>query len=264
MMNYNKIRKLLNEGRPSTATRLSSTWPFYTECVGVTGNFDYIEFLAEYAPFSQADLENIARAAELYDMATMIKLDLQNRGSVAQRAVGAGFQAVMFTDHHNAEQVRETVKIMKPETPQDGGYFGFPNRRFIGCAPSIDQMAHANRLRDVVLCFMIEKKAAMEDIEAICAVPGVDMVQFGPSDFAMSNGWSRSQHAQECLDAEKRMIEVALKNGVQPRCEINTAQDAQYYIDLGVKHFCLGDQTRVLNAYWKGEGAKMRGVADAL
>ena len=264
MMRYNKLRKLLNEGRPSTCTRISSTWPFYTECAGVTGNFDYIEFLAEYAPFSQSDLENLARAAELYDMSTMIKLDLQNRGSVAQRAIGAGFQAVLFTDHHSAREVRETVRMMKPETPEDDGIFGFPNRRFIGCTPSMDQMDHASRLRDVVLAFMIEKKAAMEDIEAICSVPGVDMVQFGPSDFAMSNGWNRSHHMQACSDAEKRMIEVALRHGVQPRCEINTAEEADFYIHLGVKHFCLGDQTRVLNAYWRGEGKKMRIAADKL
>ena len=160
MMRYNKLRKLLNEGRPSTCTRISSTWPFYTECAGVTGNFDYIEFLAEYAPFSQSDLENLARAAELYDMSTMIKLDLQNRGSVAQRAIGAGFQAVLFTDHHSAMEVRETVRMMKPETPEDDGIFGFPNRRFIGCTPSMDQMDHASRLRDVVLAFMIEKKSS--------------------------------------------------------------------------------------------------------
>ena len=79
-MNYNKIRKFLNEDCPTTATRMSSTWPFYTESVGVTGNFDYSEFLAENAPFSQMDLENIARAAELYDMGTMIKCDFQNHG----------------------------------------------------------------------------------------------------------------------------------------------------------------------------------------
>lgn len=264
MMRYNKLRKLLNEGRPSNGTRISSTWPFYTECVGVSGNFDYIEFLGEYAPFTELDLENIARAAELYDMATMIKLDFQNRGSVAQRAVGAGFQAILFTDHRNAEEVRETVRIMKPETPQDGGIFGFPNRRFIGCTPNPDQMAHADRLRDVVLCFMIEKKSALDDIEAICAVPGVDMVQFGPSDFSMSAGWNRSQHIEECKAAERHMIEVALKNGVQPRCEINTPEEAQYYIDLGVKHFCLGDQIRVFNSFLNGDGAKMRAIADEL
>lgn len=264
MMNYNKLRQLLKEGRPSNATRMSSTWPFYTECVGVTKNFDYIEFLAEYAPFSQADLENIARAAELHDMGTMIKLDFQNRGSVAQRAIGAGFQAINFTDHRNAEEVRETLRMMKPETPEDGGQFGYPNRRFIGCKPTVDQKTHVERLREVVMCFMIEKRSAVEDIEAICAVPGVDMIQFGPSDFAMSSGWQASEHSEEIKAAERHVIEVALRHGVQPRCEINTAEAAQYYIALGVRHFCLGDQTRMLNMFWKGEGGKMRAVADEL
>ena len=263
-MKENRIRKLLTEGRPTTATRMSSVWPFYTECVGVTGNFDYIEFLAEYAPFSQIDLENIARAAELYDMGTMIKLDFHNRGYVALKAAGAGFQAINFTDHRNAKEVMETVKMMKPETPEDGGMFGYPNRRFIGCTPNIKQKAHADRVRDIVLCFMIEKRSAVEDIEAICSVPGVDMVQFGPSDFSMSSGWNSADHIAECREAERYVIETALKHGVQPRCEINTAQAAQYYIDLGVKHFCLGDQTRVLNTYWREEGQKMRQVADAL
>lgn len=264
MMNYNKLRRILNENAPSTATRMSSTWPFYTECVGVTSNFDYIEFIAEYAPFSQADLENIARAAELYEMGTMIKVDFQNRGYVAQRAVGAGFQAINFTDHHNAEEVAETVKIMKPDTVEDGGRFGYPNRRFIGCKPTVDQFTHIQRLREVVLCFMIEKKSAVEDIEAICSVPGVDMIQFGPSDFAMSSGWQAGEHSDEIKAAERHCIEVALKHGVQPRCEINTAEAAKYYIDLGVRHFCLGDQTRMLNMFWRGEGSKMRAAADEL
>ena len=264
MMNYNKIRKLLNEGRPVTATRLSSRWGFYTECVGKTGYFDYIEFLAEYAPLSQEDMENIARAAELYEMGTMMKIDFQNRGFVAQKAVGAGFQAINFTDHRNAKEVEETLHMMKPETPQDGGLFGYPNRRYIGCTPQIDQMLHADRLRDVVYCFMIEKKSAYDDIENICSVPGVDMVQFGPSDYSMSNGWSASAHKADTKAAERHVIEVALRHGVQPRCEINSPEEAQYYIDLGVKHFCLGDECYILNAFWNNSGKSIREIADKL
>lgn len=264
MMRHNIIRTLLHADRPTNGTRIDSTWPFYVESVGLTQNFDYIEFLAEYAPVSQYDMENLCRAAELYEMGSMIKLDFQNRGYMAQKAVGSGFQAINFTDHRNAQEVAETVHMMKPETAQDGGLFGYPNRRYIGCTPHIDQRAHADRLRDIVLCFMIEKRTAAEDIEAICAVPGVDMVQFGPSDYAMSSGWSLSEHNAEVKDVEKRVIEVALKHGVQPRCEIDTLEQAQAYMKLGVRHFCLGDQSRILNAYWRGEGKKMRDAADQL
>lgn len=77
MMKENKLRYLLNNHLPSCSTRLWSTWPFYTETVGSTGNFDYIEFVGEYSPFAQTDLENIARAAELYEMATMMKIDFR-------------------------------------------------------------------------------------------------------------------------------------------------------------------------------------------
>ena len=35
---------------------------------------------------------------------------------------------------------------------------------------------------------MIEKQEAVENVEEICSVPGVDMLQFGPSDYCMSRG----------------------------------------------------------------------------
>lgn len=261
-MTENKLRKLLQEGKPSTSTRLWSAWPFYTEVVGATGNFDYIEFVAEYSPFTQYDLENMARAAELHNMGSMIKVDFMNRGYVAQKAVAAGFQAIMFADHHTPDEVRQSVAMMKPDCLGQGR-FGFPNRRFIGTKPHIPQMEHARRLDDIVLCFMIEKEEAMDHIEEICSIPGVDMVQFGPSDYSMSAGKNRSDYAEECKAAERKMIEVALKHGVAPRCEIPTPEAAEYYVKLGVRHFSLGDQLKVLKDFWINSGEKIRAIADA-
>lgn len=258
MIKENKLRALLDAGKPTIATRLWSSWPFFTEAVGSTGHYDYIEFLAEYAPFTQYDLENIARAAELHDMGSMIKIDFLHRGYVAQKAIGSGFQAILFTDCHTAEEVRESVRLVTPETPEDGGQFGYPNKRYIGFQPRIAQMAHAQRQREVVLAFMIEKKVSMDNIEEICQVPGVDMLQFGPSDYCMSRGWDAKDHGAEAKEAEREMIKVALKHGVQPRCEIQTVEAAQYYMDLGVKHFCLGDQLVYLLNRWATDGGELR------
>ncbi|SBW08500.1 2,4-dihydroxyhept-2-ene-1,7-dioic acid aldolase [uncultured delta proteobacterium] len=264
MMKDNKLRRLLNEKHPSVATRIWTTQPFFTECLGASGNFDYMEFVAEYTPFDQRDLETLAMAAELHNMGSMIKIDFQNRGYVAQKAVAAGFQAVLFTDCRNADEVRESITMVKPETAQDGGSFGYPIRRFIGYQPRIPQLDHAARLRDVVIAFMVEKHMAMENIEAICAVPGVDMLQFGGSDYSLSRGWNAKDHPDEVKEAQKKMIEVALKHGVQPRCEIQSVNDAQYYIGLGVRHFCLGDQFVQMQTFWSQEGGAMRKVADSL
>lgn len=254
----NKMRKILDAGLPSIGTRIWSTWPFFTEAVGSTGKYDYIEFVAEYAPFTHYDLENLAMAAELHNMGSMIKVDFQNRAFVAQKAISSGFQSILFTDCQTAEDVRESIYFVKPETPQDKGRFGYPNRRYIGFQPRLAQMDHAKRLREIVIAFMIEKESTVEQIEKICKIPGVDMLQFGPSDYCMSKGQNTKEHLAEAKEAEKHMIQVALANGVHPRCEIHTAEAAQYYIDLGVKHFCLGDQLVMQLNHWTTVGGQLK------
>ena len=143
MMKTNKLREILNNNQPSIATRILSAWPTITEAVASTGKFDYIEFVAEYAPFSHADLENICRAAELHNISTMIKVDFQNRAYVAQKAMASGFQALLLTDHKTPDEVRETMYVIRPDTPEDGGRFGYPNRRWIGYQPNLSQMDYA-------------------------------------------------------------------------------------------------------------------------
>ena len=99
----------------------------------------------------------------------------------------------------------------------------------------------------------------------IYAVPGVDMIQFGPNDYCLSNGWNNEgAHVAAAKEAERKCIEAALRHGVRPRCEINKPEEAEYYIALGVKDFSLGDQLRILKGYWNGEGGKLREIAEGL
>lgn len=262
-MYENRMRKLLGENKPTISTRLWSGWGVFTEMVALTNNFDYIELIAEYAPLTQSDFENVAMAAELHGIGSMLKVDFQNRAYVAQKAIGAGFQSILFADHHTAEEVRQTIQAVKPDVLGEGR-FGYPNRRFIGGQTHLSQMDHASRLNDVVLAFMIEKAEAMEQIEEICSIPGVDMVQFGPSDYSMSLGKNREEYVKEYKEAEKKMIQTALKHGICPRCEIQSPEEAQYYIELGVRHFSLGDQFKVMRRYLVEEGGKLRSQVNKL
>ncbi len=111
---------------------------------------------------------------------------------------------------------------------------------------------------------MIEKEEAVANIEEICSIPGVDMIQFGPNDYCMSRGWNRADHVAEFKEAERKCIETALAHGVRPRCEIVSPADAEYYIKLGVKDFSLGDQLAKMKAFWNGEGKEMRDLVDNL
>jgi 2-keto-3-deoxy-L-rhamnonate aldolase RhmA len=256
----NIIRELIKAGKPTVGTRISSSWPLITEVAGSTGKFDYIELLAEYAPLEQHDLENIARAAELHNMGTIIKVDYANRAYVAQKAVASGFQAVLFADHRTADDVEASIKMLRADCPQDGGVFGFTPRRLIGYSGGFTQMQFADMLRDVVCCFMVEKREAVDNIDEICAVKGLDMIQFGPSDFSMSCGVDARDNADNIRAAEEKCIKAALKHGVRPRAEINSPEAARRYIELGVKDFNIGGEIWNLTTVWNANGKGLRDI----
>lgn len=259
-MPINLLREKLNKKEITMSTRLWSTNPFLVETVGSTKNFDYFEFVAEYAPFTQPDFENLARAAELNHMSSMIKVDFQNRYYIAQKAIASGFQAVMFTDHKTAEEVEGSIKATKADFEGEGCRFGRPNRRFIGFSAYIPQLDYAKMINDTVRVFMIEKNEAVKNIDEICSVEGVDMVQFGPSDFAMSNGKNLSDFRPEARNAEEKVIKSALAHGVAPRCEITSPDQAKYYLDLGVRNFSLGDEIKNNLIFWQNQGSELRSM----
>lgn len=256
----NTIRELLKAGKPTLATRINSTWPLITEIVGKTGKFNYVEFLAEYAPINQDDMANIVRAAELHGMGSMIKVDFANRTHVAQKAVANGFQAILFADHRDAKTVEASIKDLLADGPKHQGRFGYTPARLIGFSQGFTQDDFVVMLEDIVKVFMIEKREAVENIEEICSVDGVDMIQFGPADFSMSCGKNAKDNGDEIREAEEKCIKAAIKHGVRPRAEIMTPEQAQRYIDLGVKDFNIGGEVWNLSGIWSQHGNAMRDI----
>ena len=181
-----ELRELLNAGAPSVGTHVMTTSPDIVEMIGKTGLIDYIEFVAEYAPYSLVELDNFGRALELGGMSGMIKVDRENRGWVAQRAVGSGFQNVLFSDVHDAAEAEECVAIVRAESPQTGGHFGSADRRFASYGLESGSPEYVQALEDSVVALMIEKDEAVKHIEEIMSVPGVDMIVFGGNDYSMS------------------------------------------------------------------------------
>lgn len=262
-MRANKLRELLNAGQPTVSTRVQNIWPSIVEALGHTGLFDYVEFLAEYAPFDLRGLDDFCRAAELHGMSSMIKIDQEPRTFLAQRAIGAGFQSVLFADCRSAEEVYQCVRSVRPDTPEDDGTYGVGMRRFayMGYGGSPD---YVQALRDVVVAIMIEKRSAVEQLEEILLVDGVDMIQWGPADYSMSIGQPGARGTPEVKATERQVIETALKMGVPARAEITSVEQSKYYLDLGVRHFSIGTDISILYDWWKVNGENLRkAIADA-
>jgi 4-hydroxy-2-oxoheptanedioate aldolase len=118
--------------------------------------------------------------------------------------------------------------------------------------------AFVQALEDAVVALMIEKEPAVENLEALLSVKGVDMVQFGPADYSMSLGLTGQWSHPRVKEAERYVIETALKMGVAPRAEISHPDEAKPYLDLGVKHFCIGTDVSILFDWFRHNGQVMR------
>lgn len=248
-MRENVLRKLLDADKGSLGTHVLSTWGTVHEMVGNSGNYDYIEFVGEYAPYDMYSLENMARAIELFPhMSSMIKLNQSPRTFLAARAIGAGFQNVLFADPRTVEDVEECVAAVRSEAPglsRGQGIAGVGMQRDVGVVLEGGTPAWANALNDGVVAIMIEKKQAVDDLVSLLSVPGVDMVQFGGTDYSASIGLTgqdgrpgTTQHPK-VAEAERKVIYTAQRMNIAVRAEPGL-HNMQKYLDMGVKHFCSG------------------------
>ncbi len=252
----NVLRELLKAGKPTLGTHVHVTWPGIIEVIGYSDVIDYVEFVGEYAPHDLYALENFGRAVDLFDhMSSMIKIDQEPRVYLAGRALGSGIQNLLFADIRTVEDAREAVAASRAETPQTRGYVGAAMRRDVGYVLACGSQIYVDQLEDGVVAFMIEKQSAIENLEAILSVDGIDMVQFGPADYSMSIGVPGQWGDPRIKEAERYTIETALKKGIAPRVELADFKDAEPYLKMGVKHFCIGWDVDIIYRYCKEQGA---------
>ena len=260
-MRKNRLRELLNADQPSLGTHILSSWPSIIELVGHSGMFDYVEFVAEYAPYDLYALDNLGRAVELFDhMSAMMKIEQEPRTYLTVRAIGSGIQNVLFADPRNVEDVEQCVRAVRAESPETGGRHGVGMRRDVRHVLEAGSPAFVEALDDAVVAVMIEKDSAVENLEDLLSVKGVDMVQFGPADYSMSIGLTGQFTHPRVKEAERHVIETALKMGIAPRAEINNPAQTKEYLDMGVKHFCVGSDVKILFDWFQDVGGQFNEI----
>jgi 4-hydroxy-2-oxoheptanedioate aldolase len=210
------------------------------------------------------DLDNLGRALELKDLGGMIKVEQTQYTHQAMRAIGSGFQSILFADLRSVADAEACVAAVRAETPKSGGRLGVGMRRDVGTVKEGGSPAYVAACDEVVIAVMIEKREAVEDLDAILSVKGLDMVQFGGSDYSMSIGVVGQRDNAEVKKAERKTIELALKKGLHPRVELGDIKGAAPYLEMGVKHFCIGWDVRILHDWWRANGEGMHAMlADA-
>ena len=275
-MRKNLLREKLEAGQPTIGTHIQSTDPGMLELMALTGVVDYIEFVGPYGPYDMYWLDTLARITELYNISSCLKVDQSIQEFQAQRAVASGIQAILFTDIRSVEEAEACVRAVKPDTPTAGGRMGarmYRNTRFyLECASAGAIQSH----NDVVVELMIEKRGAVEQLEDILAVEGVDMIQFGPADYAINTGVpgpgyggkpseADVRNASTIKEVERKVIRTAVERGVAVRVDLlgtETLEQCQEYVDLGVRNFCTGFEFVVMHDWLKSNAPKLRALVE--
>lgn len=265
MILHNSLRALFNAGSPTLGTHFMFNDPDIPELIGDTQLFDYGEFSAEYASFDLPLLYHLARAGQASNLPLMIKPDQASQAFVAQGALGAGFKAVLFTDIRTPNDVTTAQASIRPDLPEEDGLMGVKLRR--PALSSYDTERYLEDLKATVFAIMIEKSVAVDALDEILAearARGVDMTQWGPADFSFSRGTPRLQHSEAIRPYEALVIEKSLEYGIAPRIELHSVEQAKRYIDLGVKHFCIGWDRFILKQQLTQLGEGMRKLTEGL
>jgi 2-keto-3-deoxy-L-rhamnonate aldolase RhmA len=261
----NSLREKLAAGGPTIGTHYLSSDPDVPEIIGDSGLFDYAEYCAEYSAFDMQLLCHMARAGQCAGLPLMIKLDQESQGFWAQAALGAGFKAVLFTDVRTPADVVACHRCIRADTPADGGLMGVKLRR--PAMTGYEPQHYLEDLAAVVFAIMIEKATAVDDLDRVLATAkekGVDMTQWGPADFGLSRGQPHLMGTPEIQPFEERVVATSLAYGVQPRIEIAEVEQAKRYVELGVRHFCIGWDRFIYKAGLLRIGEGMRRLVETL
>lgn len=259
---HNSLRDLLDAGEPTIGTHFLLNDPDVAELIGDTGQFDYAEYVAEYSTFDMQTLFHLTRAAQCGNLPLMIKLDQAGQTFWAQAALGAGFKAVLFTDIRTPEDVNEAYRAIGPDKPGSPGHMGVKIRRPALAGYAADYGAD---LDSVVKVIMIEKAVAVENIDAILTRArelGIEMTQWGPSDYSFSLGQAGPLPPEELREAEELVIRKSIEHEVPPRIEIGAVEQAERYLELGVRHFCIGWDRFVVHSTLSKLGEELRELVD--
>lgn len=204
-----RVLAKLRQGGIPTVTKINLADPRVIEIAGLCGT-DAVWLCNEHVPNDWIGLENQIRAARVHNVDTIVRVA---RGSYSDyiKPFEADATGIMVPHVGSAAEARQIVEWVRchplGKRALDGG-----NADGLFCLLPMDEyLKQANTERMVIL--QIESPEALEQVDAIAAVPGFDILLFGPGDFSHRIGKAGKLDDPLVVDARKRVGAAARKHG---------------------------------------------------
>lgn len=207
--------------------------------------FDWIAVDMEHTETDYQELTNIFRAISFSDTLPLVRVS-QNDTIEIRRVLDCGAAGVIVPLVENAGQAQRAVAAAKYPP---NGVRGFAYCRANGWGMGFEEYAE-NANTSVMVAVMIESRNAVENIDSILSVAGVDAVFIGPYDLSGSYGFPGDTNHPSVVAAKKRVLDACKKHKkvAGQHIVVPTQENVSHALSEGYTFLALGMDTVFLSA----------------
>jgi 2-keto-3-deoxy-L-rhamnonate aldolase RhmA len=212
------------------------------ENLALPGYLDAVWIEAEHTEFGPSVVQELVVAAESTGLVALVRIPNNKNVNDFKKYLGTGAMGVIIPDMHSLSQFEYGIKALKypPEGIRPAGVER--SNRYLG--RFAEYKAVANDL--VMVIMMIENPSAVDNIEEIVQLLGIDILHVGPFDLSLSMNVSRN--SKELNDAVAKVENAAKNAGVALGCALTSMDDLEEKLDRGYIFFTVpGDMEFLRN-----------------
>ena len=243
-MDSNPLKAKLYAGEPAFGVSLMFPSPQIVEMLGRLG-FDWVLIDCEHGAISLESIELMALAAERVGI-TAIARPVSNDKQAIMQLMDRGVSGVQIPHVNTSDDARLAVEAVKFYPQGDRGLAAGTRAAEYGFG--ISQHEHTEWAnRETLVCVQIEERQAIDNLDEILEVQGVDVFFVGPSDLSQSLGYPGLTDSP----IVREMIETAFRK-IAARGKISgsagNAEAVQDYLHQGVRYVYTHVPTLLSNA----------------
>ena len=224
-----RLPALLRGTRPLLGMFVGLPAPSLVEMCGHAG-FDFVIIDNEHGPASFETTEHMLRAAKasgVIPVVRTIEADIL-------RILDIGASAIQVPQVESADQARRIVAAAKYAPAGTRGAAFSTRAAGYGFFGDVRHVEASNSGTAVIV--MAETRKAIDDIDAIVGVPGIDAVFFGPNDLSFSMGHPAQMKHPEVVAAIEHGVDRALAAGVAPGILVTSVDEFHQWAQRGARY----------------------------
>jgi 2-keto-3-deoxy-L-rhamnonate aldolase RhmA len=255
----NHTKRQLLSGKIAIGMGLHQSRLIDIAAIGKTCGYDWLMIDMEHSGLDLDTASQIAAAALPIGITPIVRVPGKEHHH-ASRMLDCGAQGVVVPHVDSVEEARHAVSCCKYPPYGHRSLYGLqPQFGFKGL-PIADAMRLAND--ETLVVVMLESPRAIEQVDAIAAVPGVDVLLVGTNDFCAESGIPGEHGHAKVDDAYGKVIAACRKHGKIPGMG-GVADHAlfQKHIGLGMRFILSGNDIAFLMAGARQRADYLNGLA---